>query len=111
MPQPHGNVTLICQVFPGDHLVVARFVKQRWRIATFRQETAMTEPANSRPRLIIPRLGSLYAALHESAETLLRVAAGALLARRGNLLESRMKSPFLVSMRRWPLISTMEMLA
>ena len=43
----------------------------------------MTEPANSRPRLIIPRLGSLYAALHESAETLLRVAAGALLATHG----------------------------
>lgn len=43
----------------------------------------MTEPATSRPRLIIPVLGGLYAALHESAETLLRVAAGALLATHG----------------------------
>ena len=43
----------------------------------------MTEPATSRPRLIIPVLGGLYSALHESAETLLRVAAGALLATHG----------------------------
>ena len=43
----------------------------------------MTAPATSRPRLIIPALGGLYASLHESGETLLRVAAGALLATHG----------------------------
>lgn len=43
----------------------------------------MTEPAPNRPRLIVPSLGRLYAALHESAETILRMAAGALLATHG----------------------------
>lgn len=43
----------------------------------------MTEPALNRPRLIVPSLGRLYAALHESAETILRIAAGALLATHG----------------------------
>lgn len=39
------------------------------------------------------------------------LSAGAALASRGNLLDNRIKSPFLVSIRRCPLISTMEMLA
>ena len=43
----------------------------------------MTELATNRSRLIIPALGGLYAALHESAETILRVAAGALLVTHG----------------------------
>jgi putative oxidoreductase len=43
----------------------------------------MTELSTSRPRLFIPALGGLYAALHESAETILRVAAGALLVTHG----------------------------
>ena len=43
----------------------------------------MTELANTRSRLIIPSLGGLYAALHESAETILRVAAGGLLVTHG----------------------------
>jgi len=43
----------------------------------------MTELAPNRSRLIIPSLGGLYAALHESAETILRVAAGALLVTHG----------------------------
>lgn len=43
----------------------------------------MTDLATSRPRLILPSLGNLYAALSESAETILRVAAGALLATHG----------------------------
>jgi putative oxidoreductase len=43
----------------------------------------MTELATNRPRLIIPALGGLYATLHESAETILRVAAGALLVTHG----------------------------
>lgn len=43
----------------------------------------MTELATTRPRLIIPSLGSLYAALGESAETILRVAAGVLLVTHG----------------------------
>ncbi|MCP8896651.1 DoxX family protein [Shinella daejeonensis] len=43
----------------------------------------MTEPATNRPRLILPSLGGLYAALGESAETLLRLAAGLLLVSHG----------------------------
>lgn len=43
----------------------------------------MTELSNARPRLIIPSLGSIYATLHDSAETILRVAAGLLLATHG----------------------------
>lgn len=43
----------------------------------------MTELASNRPRLFIPSLGSLYAALGDSAETILRVAAGLLLATHG----------------------------
>ena len=43
----------------------------------------MTELATNRSRLIIPAFGGLYAALHESAETILRVAAGALLVTHG----------------------------
>ncbi|WP_411034352.1 DoxX family protein [Shinella sp. BYT-45] len=43
----------------------------------------MTELTTNRPRLIVPSLGSLYAALHESAETILRVAAGLLLVTHG----------------------------
>lgn len=43
----------------------------------------MTELAPNRSRLIIPSLGGVYAALHESAETILRVAAGALLVTHG----------------------------
>jgi putative oxidoreductase len=43
----------------------------------------MTELATSRPRLILPSLSGLYAALGESAETILRVAAGALLVTHG----------------------------
>ena len=43
----------------------------------------MTEPVTPRPRLIIPALGGVYAALHESAETILRFAAGALLVTHG----------------------------
>ncbi len=43
----------------------------------------MTELATTRSRLIIPALGGLYAALHDSAETILRVAAGLLLVTHG----------------------------
>ena len=43
----------------------------------------MTELAINRPRLIVPALGGLYAALHDGAETILRVAAGLLLATHG----------------------------
>ncbi|GMB80842.1 DoxX family protein [Shinella zoogloeoides] len=43
----------------------------------------MTELATNRPRLIVPALGGLYAALHDGAETILRVAAGLLLATHG----------------------------
>ncbi|WP_312419026.1 DoxX family protein [Shinella sp.] len=43
----------------------------------------MTDVSPARPRLIIPKLGGLYAALHESAETILRVAAGLLLVTHG----------------------------
>ena len=43
----------------------------------------MTELATPRSRLIIPSLGGIYAALHESAETILRVAAGVLLVTHG----------------------------
>ena len=43
----------------------------------------MTELATTRPRLIVPSLGGLYAALGESAETILRVAAGVLLVTHG----------------------------
>lgn len=43
----------------------------------------MTDFTTSRPRLIIPSLGGLYAALGESAETILRVAAGLLLVTHG----------------------------
>lgn len=43
----------------------------------------MTELATNRSRLIVPSLGGLYATLHESAETILRVAAGALLVTHG----------------------------
>ena len=43
----------------------------------------MTELATTRSRLIIPSLGSIYSALGESAETILRVAAGVLLVTHG----------------------------
>lgn len=43
----------------------------------------MTELATNRPRLIIPSLGGLYSKLSESAETILRVATGLLLATHG----------------------------
>ena len=43
----------------------------------------MTELASPKPRLILPALGGLYCALHEGAETLLRLAAGGLLAVHG----------------------------
>lgn len=43
----------------------------------------MTELATTRSRLFIPALGGLYAALHDSAETILRVAAGLLLVTHG----------------------------
>ena len=43
----------------------------------------MTELATTRSRLIIPSLGSIYSALSESAETILRVAAGVLLVTHG----------------------------
>ena len=43
----------------------------------------MTELATTRSRLIIPSLGGIYATLHESAETILRVAAGVLLVTHG----------------------------
>ncbi|MGJ7039896.1 putative oxidoreductase [Shinella sp. BE166] len=43
----------------------------------------MTDFSTSRPRLIIPSLGSIYSALGESAETILRVAAGLLLVTHG----------------------------
>ena len=43
----------------------------------------MTEIATDRPRLIVPALGRVYSALGEGAETLLRVAAGLLLATHG----------------------------
>ncbi len=43
----------------------------------------MTELATNRPRLIIPSLGGLYSRLSESAETILRVATGLLLATHG----------------------------
>ena len=38
---------------------------------------------SSRPRLIVPALGNLYASLHEGAETLLRLVAGAALVIHG----------------------------
>ena len=41
-------------------------------------------PENSHERLIIPGLGALYAKLHDSAETLLRVIAGGFLAIHGS---------------------------
>lgn len=41
-------------------------------------------PDNSRERLIIPGLRPLYAKLHDSAETLLRVVAGGILAIHGS---------------------------
>ena len=41
-------------------------------------------PENSRERLIVPGLGALYAKLHDSAETLLRVIAGGFLAIHGS---------------------------
>ena len=47
------------------------------------KEAPMSEIATRRPRLIIPALGGLYSALGESAETLLRVVAGALLVTHG----------------------------
>ena len=43
----------------------------------------MTELATTRSRLIIPSFGGLYAALSESAETILRVATGLLLVTHG----------------------------
>ncbi len=43
----------------------------------------MTDFSTSRPRLIIPSLGGIYSALGESAETILRVAAGLLLVTHG----------------------------
>ena len=43
----------------------------------------MTDLATNRPRLILPALGNLYATLGESAETILRVAAGLLLVTHG----------------------------
>ncbi len=43
----------------------------------------MTDFSTSRPRLIIPSLCSIYSALGESAETILRVAAGLLLVTHG----------------------------
>jgi putative oxidoreductase len=43
--------------------------------------TCMTQA--SRPRLVLPALGNVYAALHESAETLLRMVAGAALVTHG----------------------------
>jgi putative oxidoreductase len=43
----------------------------------------MSDFTTTRPRLIIPSLGSIYAALGESAETILRVAAGLLLVTHG----------------------------
>jgi putative oxidoreductase len=43
----------------------------------------MTDLATKRPRLILPSLGSLYAALGDSAETILRVVAGLLLVTHG----------------------------
>jgi len=47
------------------------------------KEAPMSEIATRRPRLIIPAFGGLYSALGESAETLLRVVAGALLVTHG----------------------------
>jgi putative oxidoreductase len=47
-------------------------------------ESSMTDTTqNSSRRLIVPALSSLYAALHDSAETLLRVVAGAALVTHG----------------------------
>ncbi|KRA00130.1 DoxX family protein [Mesorhizobium sp. Root157] len=46
---------------------------------------------NARPRLIVPALGGLYSSLHEGAETLLRVAAGAVLVVHG---ASKIADPF-----------------
>jgi putative oxidoreductase len=43
----------------------------------------MTDFTTNRPRLIIPSLGGLYAALGESAETILRVVSGALFVTHG----------------------------
>ena len=43
----------------------------------------MTDLATNRPRLILPALGNLYATFGESAETILRVAAGLLLVTHG----------------------------
>mgnify|MGYP001047291165 CR=1 FL=1 len=51
--------------------------------------SASTE--QSRSRLIIPALGSLYSALHEGSETLLRVVAGGFLAIHGS---SKIANPF-----------------
>jgi Predicted membrane protein len=46
---------------------------------------------SSRPHLIIPALGGLYSALHEAAETLLRVVAGLALVTHG---ASKIVNPF-----------------
>jgi putative oxidoreductase len=47
-------------------------------------EIPVTEVTDtSRPRLIVPALGSVYAALHEGAETLLRLVAGVALVTHG----------------------------
>lgn len=43
----------------------------------------MTDPSNARGRLFIPALGSVYASLHEVAETILRVVAGLALVTHG----------------------------
>jgi putative oxidoreductase len=43
----------------------------------------MTEFTTNHPRLIIPSLSGLYTTLHESTETILRVAAGLLLVTHG----------------------------
>ena len=51
----------------------------------------MTELATTRSRLIIPSLGGIYATLHESAETILRVAAGVLLVTHGY---GKIRNPF-----------------
>lgn len=48
-------------------------------------------PETSRQRLVIPALGSLYGALNEVAETLLRVVAGGFLAIHGS---SKIVNPF-----------------
>lgn len=48
-------------------------------------------PENSSERLFLPVLGGLYAKLHDSAETLLRVVAGGILAVHGS---SKIVNPF-----------------